>query len=334
GILEAKRLRKRIEQLQQYRRLGIRTQADALAYENEKRKREQEQQMRKQRADASYLYETAKPGNTTKDRSSRYKKRHRGDSDMDSAVAGLEDAEGGGGGRGGGGGEGGAKRKGPMVLPGPLNIDEYPGVELLSGKEKELCAALRLLPKHYLYIKNRILQESQAAGLLLPTTTTSSSSSSNGSSDRMDGKEGEKGGQGRPPSSLIVMDVEKKKGVYDFMVRVGWITPRAAASRSDVKDISITVSGGEGGAVSESSSLPPSSSPPSAKKGRPPGSGKEAGEEEGEEKGSGGDRIDVDEARPEKEKGGEGAGGGAQSGKKKGVSEEGKGKVEASAMET
>jgi hypothetical protein len=28
-----------------------------------------------------------------------------------------------------------------------------PGVELLSGKEKELCAGLRLLPKHYLYIK-------------------------------------------------------------------------------------------------------------------------------------------------------------------------------------
>jgi len=22
------------------------------------------------------------------------------------------------------------------------------------------------------------------------------------------------------------MDVEKKKGVYDFMVRVGWVTPR------------------------------------------------------------------------------------------------------------
>jgi hypothetical protein len=28
-------------------------------------------------------------------------------------------------------------------------------VELLSGKEKELCAALRLLPKHYLFIKVR-----------------------------------------------------------------------------------------------------------------------------------------------------------------------------------
>ncbi|EKU20936.1 histone acetyltransferase complex component, partial [Nannochloropsis gaditana CCMP526] len=81
GILEAKRLRKRIEQLQQYRRLGIRTQAEALAYENEKRRREQEQQMRKQRAEASYLYESAKP--STKDRSSRYKKRHRGESDMD-----------------------------------------------------------------------------------------------------------------------------------------------------------------------------------------------------------------------------------------------------------
>jgi hypothetical protein len=48
GILEAKRLRKRIEQLQHYRRLGIRTQAEANQYEAEKKRRETEQQMKKQ----------------------------------------------------------------------------------------------------------------------------------------------------------------------------------------------------------------------------------------------------------------------------------------------
>lgn len=85
GVLEAKRLRKRIEQLQQYRRLGIRTQAEAMQYESEKRKREQEQQMRRQRDSASYLYDARPAGTQTsgKDRSSRYKKRQRDSSDVD-----------------------------------------------------------------------------------------------------------------------------------------------------------------------------------------------------------------------------------------------------------
>lgn len=37
--------------------------------------------------------------------------------------------------------------------PGPLNIEEYPGAEMLANKEKELCGALRMLPKHYLFLK-------------------------------------------------------------------------------------------------------------------------------------------------------------------------------------
>ena len=36
GLLEAKRLRKRIEQLQHYRRVGIRTIAEASLYESER----------------------------------------------------------------------------------------------------------------------------------------------------------------------------------------------------------------------------------------------------------------------------------------------------------
>ncbi len=88
GVLEAKRLRKRIEQLQQYRRLGIRTQAEAMAYEAEKRRREQEQQMRRQRDSASYLYDARPAGTGGKDRSSRYKKRQRDASDVDGACVG------------------------------------------------------------------------------------------------------------------------------------------------------------------------------------------------------------------------------------------------------
>lgn len=35
-----------------------------------------------------------------------------------------------------------------------------------------------------------------------------------------------------PPSSLVTMDVEKKKGVYDFMVRVGWVSPLGRKERT------------------------------------------------------------------------------------------------------
>jgi hypothetical protein len=35
-----------------------------------------------------------------------------------------------------------------------------------------------------------------------------------------------------PPSSLVTMDVEKKKGVYDFMVRVGWVSPLGREERT------------------------------------------------------------------------------------------------------
>ncbi|EWM26928.1 transcriptional adapter 2 [Nannochloropsis gaditana] len=107
-----------------------------------------------------------------------------------------------------------------------------PGVELLSGKEKELCAGLRLLPKHYLYIKNRILQESEACGLLPAPNCAEPKSAGGGETE---------GDTAVPPSSLVTMDVEKKKGVYDFMVRVGWVSPLVANARSDVKDITVKV---------------------------------------------------------------------------------------------
>ena len=47
--------------------------------------------------------------------------------------------------------EGGARGEGA----GPLDVRRAPGAEMLSPKERELCAAMRLLPKHYLVIKAR-----------------------------------------------------------------------------------------------------------------------------------------------------------------------------------
>ncbi|KAK9785179.1 hypothetical protein WJX73_004995 [Symbiochloris irregularis] len=42
-----------------------------------------------------------------------------------------------------------------------LNIADFPGTDLLSSKERELCANLRLLPSHYLAAKAGLLAEDQ-----------------------------------------------------------------------------------------------------------------------------------------------------------------------------
>jgi len=199
GILEAKRIRKRIEQLQNYRRLGITTQAQAAAYEAEKRRREQDQQMRKQREGAAYLYDSAKPSNTTKDRTNRYIKRNR-----DTFEGGLGEEE-----------DGSKFKASSSSGTGPpnLNIDEAPHAEQLSIKEKELCSNLRILPKHYLVIKDALLRESFARGLLYKS-------------------------QAR---KMVSMDVHKVDKMYDFFVKCGWVT---GAKRADGKDIRLTVGGG------------------------------------------------------------------------------------------
>ncbi len=46
----------------------------------------------------------------------------------------------------------------------PLDITCLPGVELLSRRERELCAMSRLLPTHYLALKDMMLRECQRHG--------------------------------------------------------------------------------------------------------------------------------------------------------------------------
>jgi hypothetical protein len=50
--------------------------------------------------------------------------------------------------------------------PAALEIDEAPGVEHLSAKEKDMCAMLRLLPKVYLRIKATLVEECRKKGFL------------------------------------------------------------------------------------------------------------------------------------------------------------------------
>lgn len=50
--------------------------------------------------------------------------------------------------------------------PAALEIDDAPGVEHLSAKEKDMCAMLRLLPKVYMRIKATLVEECRKKGFL------------------------------------------------------------------------------------------------------------------------------------------------------------------------
>ena len=61
------------------------------------------------------------------------------------------------GGAGGSGSLGGGSRK---KAPLPMDLTNLPGVELLSKREKEVCVNCRLLPVHYLSIKEALMRAS------------------------------------------------------------------------------------------------------------------------------------------------------------------------------
>jgi len=54
------------------------------------------------------------------------------------------------------------RKKAPL----PLDLGELPGVELLSKREKDLCVHSRLLPVHYLAIKESLMKASHAGAVL------------------------------------------------------------------------------------------------------------------------------------------------------------------------
>ncbi|CAK4072400.1 unnamed protein product [Aphanomyces euteiches] len=129
GLIAAMRLRKQIALLQEYRRRGIRTLAEAELYEQDMKKRETDQALQKSRESAPYLYDAKT--STSKQRQTRWL--HRGQ-------------------------DGGEK-------PG-LTLDGAPGAHLLTPTEKDLCMKLQLLPRQYLVIKDALLRESFRLGHL------------------------------------------------------------------------------------------------------------------------------------------------------------------------
>ncbi|DAZ98929.1 TPA: LOW QUALITY PROTEIN: hypothetical protein N0F65_001368 [Lagenidium giganteum] len=192
GLITAVRLRKQILLLQEYRRNGVRTLAEAELYDVERKKRETEQALQKQRESASYLYESSRPASSGRERANRWINRDRtpdaanGDGSHDKAGGreGSEHSR----------ARGGSAATTPAGPPSFL-IDGTPGSHLLTPKEKELCSKLKLLPKHYLVIKDALVRESYRLGYLTEQTA----------------------------KEMVQIDVSKTGQIFDFFVRCGWV---------------------------------------------------------------------------------------------------------------
>jgi transcriptional adapter 2-alpha len=82
----------------------------------------------------------------------------------------------------------------------PLNISHAEGVDMLSEKEREICSILRLYPRLYITIKDTLIKESLRLG-------------------------GLKRAQAR---ASVKIDVNKTSKLYDFFITAGWIKPPAS----------------------------------------------------------------------------------------------------------
>ncbi len=173
NVIVAKRLRSEIENLQCYRKLGMKNLSEVAAYVDEK-ERKSEMLRGGRVGDGTAAFEGG-DGNSGWSNicsgmsSSGISKRHRPWSTQIEGWGGSDT---------------------------DTDKNSAPGEEFLSGKEKELCAALGLLPRQYLVIKAAIVKESAAQGFV----------------DRESARR------------LVRLDVKQVDSAFDFFVSCGWIT--------------------------------------------------------------------------------------------------------------
>jgi transcriptional adapter 2-alpha len=232
-LLRAKRLRKEIARLQQYRRMGIQTLTEAERYELDRDRREQHKVALEQKeADdaakaaaasaTSYGADHATGPTLWKEYGSDRRIRksvNRGDASA--TVTGKDDTKPAGGGQEEapakmdlGDGNGTDQKKPASSEPsnatasGTFRIDsKTPGYDLLSSKEIKLCEKLELLPEVYLEAKKALIAESFRAGIVEEEATPN-----------VDGS--------IKASNLVKIDVEKRGEVVDFVLKAGFIPKR------------------------------------------------------------------------------------------------------------
>lgn len=226
-LLKAKRLRKEISRLQQYRRMGITTLTEAEKYELDRERREHhkiahsqkeaEDQKALKAASASgnvppVTLQSAREGSTLwkeyrSDRRSRDRKSAKRDLDAPAVAVMVSGNEA-------------EKNSYCKDISGSdeekhtnmdvnsqaekesdatseFCVEDKPGFDLLIPNEARLCERLTLLPQLYLEVKKALISESLREGII----------SKDGSSSR----------------SMVKIDVEKRDDVIDFVLRAGWI---------------------------------------------------------------------------------------------------------------
>lgn len=222
-LLKAKRLRKEIAKLQSYRRMGIRSLAEAERYELDKARREQHRYAVKQKEAEERKAGIAPSGGSAAKADSRggggadspalwrrYKSNDRsgrgGGSSDPKAGGGAEETK-----KGGGDKDStvAARDEEKKDDDDDFDLSSMPGRELLSSREAALCRRLRLRPRAYLDAKRALISESLQAGML------------------------DQQGGGGSNSTVLKIDVEKRGDVIDFVARSGWIPARPTmASRT------------------------------------------------------------------------------------------------------
>lgn len=170
GLLHEQRLRARIQELKECRYNGLRTLAEAEIYEQEKTKRSRHEGQR----DALGRWISTPRVNLEETRDS-------GKTPGRPTAQALE----------------GWRRKHQVAL----DITGLPGTEFLSGPERELCAHARLLPGHYLSLKDMLLRDQVKNG---PMTRTE-------------------------VRTFFRLDPGRAQRIYDLLVTHGWL-PRMPPS--------------------------------------------------------------------------------------------------------
>eukprot|EP00898_Chlorokybus_atmophyticus_P004263 jgi/Chlat1/4838/Chrsp31S00373 len=199
GLVEERRLRQRIEELKEYRSMGIRTLAEAEVYAMEKRRRETEVGMRKMRDNGAHklggsnlapalananvnansnAVNNGIVSNNNNNRTSRYLNRDDGTLLMPPSTATTP------------------RELQVLKKQGMLDVTGMPGVELLSLKEKDVCVTSRVLPVQYLAIKEKFMCESVTRGSI-------------GREDAL--------------AMFPAIDAAKTGRVYDLLLASGWI---------------------------------------------------------------------------------------------------------------
>ncbi|KAK7469128.1 Transcriptional adapter ada2 [Stygiomarasmius scandens] len=183
-ILYEALLRKRIKDLQDYRRLGLVTAADIEKYEVDISKRQQAKSAHRDFYASERLQYRAggrQSSGPDQRRLASYDSESRRSHEREStpklpgsSSAGL----------------------GVRKQPGPLNLANSPSLHLLTPGEQTLCSTLRILPKPYLVIKETLVREYARRGGKL---------------------------RRREARDLVKVDVNKTSRVWDFLVQAGFL---------------------------------------------------------------------------------------------------------------